>query len=458
MAGKIDVRKLGGVVISILCALVITGCGGGGTALNMGATATATKIYNVSDFGAKGDGVADDSSAIEQAMSAASGGGQVVFPCGEFSIQSVSGGAPGERSLLYVKNASDVQLTGQGSCSHLFTTVAQKSVLEFEDSNLITVSDMRITALNAVYVETYGMDGGSAVRFTGVTSGTITQVEVDGSSAGALYLTKGTSNSAVTNNNIHDTYGSGIWEDDCGSANAQNCAPSSPPANNLYDSNTLTNTSLAMTTAMTLDDGGASSHAVVQNNKISWSRSPLPGYNQVHCIQTNNVADVSVLNNTCTSTPYDAIIITTGGGAASQRITIQGNTILSTGTSTLGGSGIVVYDDPTGGGISGFTLASNTITTAASDGIRIYSASKTGGIHDGTIQNNTIAMTDQLKPGTRFGIDIEHSASISANSNAISCNGACIAVGVNVSDSPATTPATSSNQVVDIVGLPLLIR
>jgi hypothetical protein len=447
-------------MISFLCALVVTGCGIGatGSAPDLASTTVATKTYNVSDYGAKGNGVADDSGAIERALSAASGGGQVIFPCGEFPIKSVSGAAPGGRSLLYVKNASGEQLTGQGSCTHLFTALPQKSVLEFEDSNLIAVSNMRITALNAVYVETYGMDGGSAIRFTGVNSGSITQVEVDGASAGALYLTKGTSNSVVSNNNIHDTYGSGIWEDDCGSANAQDCSPSSPPANNTYDSNTLTNTSLAMLTAIALDDGGASSHAIVENNTISWNRAPLTGYEQVHCIQVGNVADVNVLNNRCTSTPYDAIIITSGGGAASQRITLQGNTILSTGTSKLGGSGIVVYDDPTGAGISVFTIASNTITTAATDGIRIYSAAATGAVHNGTIQNNTIQMTDQMKPGTRYGIDIEHSSSITASSNSISCNGSCIAVGVNVSDSPSTVPTSSSNQVVNIFGVPLLIH
>jgi hypothetical protein len=418
----------------------------------------AAKVYNVSDFGAKGDGVADDSAAIQRALTAGSTGAQVVFPCGEFSIQSVTGAAPGQRSLLYVKNASNVQLTGQGSCTHLFTSAPQKSVLEFEDSNQVAVSNMRITALNAVYVETFGMDGGSAVRFTGVTYGSITKVEVDGASAGALYFTKGTSNSVASNNNVHDTYGAGIWEDDCGSANAQNCSPSSPPANNLYDSNTLANTSLAMRAAITLDDGAASSHAVVQNNVISWTRPPEPVYEEVHCIQIGNVADVNVLNNTCTSTPYDGIIITTAGGAVSQRINIQGNTILSTGSSKLGGSGIVVYDDPSGGGISTFTITSNTISTAMTDGIRVFSASTTGSVHNGVIQNNTIQMVDRLKPGTRYGIDIEHSSSISASSNSISCDGTCIAVGVNVSDSPATVPTSSSNQVVNIFGVPLSIH
>jgi hypothetical protein len=315
---------------------------------------------------------------------------------------------------------------------------------------------MKITALNAIYVETFGMDGGSAVRFSGVSYGNISNLEVDGATAGAIYITEGTSNTSVVSNSVHDTYGSGIWEDDCGGASATSCAPSLPPTNNVYTSNTLTNTTLAGVTALTLDDGGGDSFAVIQGNTISWTYPPLPGY-QPHCIQIGNASDASVLNNSCKGTPWDGIVITAAGGAAALRDTVQGNTIVSSGSPGFGGSGIVVYDDPTGGGISGFVVANNTILTAQTDGIRIYAPPGVGGVHDGQVTGNNISMVDQMSPGSRYGITVNTSANIAVSGNAISCNGSCIAVGVYIYNSTGTPPTTASNQVTNIAGVPLLV-
>jgi len=448
--------------VSMICFLLVLGMAGCANGIrNLALTAGGpVKVFQVSEFGAKGDGSSDDGPAIEQAIKAAIkvGGGQVVFPCGEFLLRSSAGAAPSNRSLLYWKGAVAVELLGQGHCSHLFTTMSEKSVLEFEDSSNISISELRITALNAPYVETYGMDGGSAIRFTGVSNGNISKVEVDGASAGALYLTKGTSSTSVSSNFVHDTYGSAIWEDDCGSANAKNCEPSVPPEDNTYDSNTFTNTSLNAGAAIVLDDGNGDSKAVVQKNVISWTHQPNAGNQKVHCIQVNNASDVSVLGNSCSGTPWDGIVITTGATGKSKGVTLQGNSILNSGTSSIGGSGIVVYDDPKGLGISTFTVTSNIITTAADDGIRLRAASKRGNVQNAQIENNTIQMVDQRSPGSRFGIDIEDSASITVDSNMVSCNGKCIAVGVNVNSSSQTTPTAASNQVVNIVGTPLRIN
>jgi polygalacturonase len=49
--------------------------------------------FNVKDFGAKGDGAADDTPAIQKAINAAAakpGGGNVVFPEGTYLLDSAS--------------------------------------------------------------------------------------------------------------------------------------------------------------------------------------------------------------------------------------------------------------------------------------------------------------------------------------------------------------------------------
>ena len=424
------------------------------------ATRPHFSIHYVSDFSALGDGNADDGPAIERAILATnkSGGGEVRLPCGDFHIAHAVGNAPGSRSLLYVRHVHNVKLTGLGRCTHLFSLVPQKSVLEFEDSDGIIVSNLRISAVNAIYVETYGMGGGSAIRFSGVKNGSITNVEVDGAAAGAIYLTKGTSDSLVSNNYIHDTYGSGIWEDDCGSMNAHDCAPASPPLNNVYRKNTLVNTSLSMTTAIVTDNGGASTHTRIEGNSISWSRAPLDGYEQVHCIQVGHAADVSVVKNQCIGTPYDAIVVTTGNGTSSRRITIQRNIVRQTGSSKYGGTGIVVYGDPTGGEISEFTIEHNIVAIAKTDGIRLVSAGERGSVHDGRVEHNVISMPDQLAPGTRFGIDVEHCVKVEVVANRISCGSRCVAAGINIVDLAGNIPGSGSNRISKITGPELRIQ
>src|SRR5436853_5931734 len=68
-------------------------------------------IFNVKDFGAKGDGVTDDTAAIQHAIdaAAAAGGGQVYAPSGTYIVSA--GEEPSDGCLMLKSN---VHLYGDG--------------------------------------------------------------------------------------------------------------------------------------------------------------------------------------------------------------------------------------------------------------------------------------------------------------------------------------------------------
>lgn len=80
--------------------------GGGGTGMD---------VYDVTDYGALGDGTTDDTAAISAALTAASGGGTVYFPRGTYRVTSalttITFGATDDETL---------RLTGEGSKSRIY--------------------------------------------------------------------------------------------------------------------------------------------------------------------------------------------------------------------------------------------------------------------------------------------------------------------------------------------------
>lgn len=76
-----------------------------------------TQVFDIRDYGAKGDGVTGDTQAIQQAINAANaaGGGRVVIPEGTFVVAD----ADGDGSALVLRNG--VELTGSGRAASTLT-------------------------------------------------------------------------------------------------------------------------------------------------------------------------------------------------------------------------------------------------------------------------------------------------------------------------------------------------
>ena len=81
--------------------------------------------YNVKDFGATGDGTTDDAEAIQAAIDAASGGGEVFFPAGTYLITDTLS-LYSSQTISGTGAASVIQFSGS-----MATTSRQASIASF---------------------------------------------------------------------------------------------------------------------------------------------------------------------------------------------------------------------------------------------------------------------------------------------------------------------------------------
>jgi hypothetical protein len=85
--------------------------------LSLGAAYAAPGVLNVMDFGATGDGVTDDSGAIQDTLDAASaaGGGIAMLPAGDYLLESPLAVASGVTLQGVTRNVSTAGTEGSGS-------------------------------------------------------------------------------------------------------------------------------------------------------------------------------------------------------------------------------------------------------------------------------------------------------------------------------------------------------
>jgi hypothetical protein len=128
-------------------------------------------IYSVKDYGALGDGVRDDTTAIQAAITAAAaaGGGVVYFPTGTYlcskvgTITYTNFGATQDYSLL-IPASANLRFVGDGRG---FTTIKKSTAAGLSDFNLIATTQV---ANNHLRFEHLTFDGAQTAANTPFTS------------------------------------------------------------------------------------------------------------------------------------------------------------------------------------------------------------------------------------------------------------------------------------------------
>lgn len=180
----------------------------------------AEKLTNVSMitpqmFGAKADGVTDDTAAIQAAFDSLTDGGTIYFPAGKYIVQhadTVNGGdyvailAEGKRGIKVVFNNG-------ATIKHNLTTVGRYTMFRFLDCNNLEICGGVIEGERDEhpYVETgYGSKGLHIRNCDNVYIHDMEIWNIFGDSIGLSGTTKQCENILVENCTIHDCYRNGI--------------------------------------------------------------------------------------------------------------------------------------------------------------------------------------------------------------------------------------------------------
>ena len=138
--------------------------GSSATAQVMTAATLSSFGHDVKTYGAVGDGVTDDSAAIQAAIDAAAGGGAVFFPTGVYQIGTATLTLPSDVTLMGTGWGSVIQATGAGRTDPFAHDILRNADQVDGNAN-ITIRDLAIhgdRAHSSNQINGLDLEGGTA--------------------------------------------------------------------------------------------------------------------------------------------------------------------------------------------------------------------------------------------------------------------------------------------------------
>ncbi len=339
------------------------------------ATATPTaSTFNVKLLGARGDGITDDTAAIQKALNAAAtGGGTVYIPAGTYRYST----------NLTLQGASNVTVRGDGDTSVLRAADPAHSAFSVLGSSRIVLSSFRVESPSAVSRSSADVAAGVLIASSGPVE--VASVTVVGPAESGMMITCDRASTSpshdvyVHNSTVRGSLADG-FHTTCG-AYAVTVA-----SNAAYHTGDDSFSSIGY-----LNSGGANRNIVISSNYSESSGASG--------VAIEGSSQVSVTNNTIVGSVTSGIRVQSNANyqtVGCDSVTVSGNTLRGVKTGTAGVAGLMVAANFAD--ITNVVVSQNTVTgTFADRAIRLFGTNGyavRGALVDQNAVDNSTGMVD----------------------------------------------------------------